>query len=387
MSVADPSAKYWKTKHRGLSYRLRGDGSKTFYGVVDSRRVKLVSTTERDALAEYSELRVKKSKGEVVAPSAVKFRDLVETWFTSKEAPKATSTRTLYRSVIDKELVPFLGHRKLTEIDLDVLLALVGRWEKRGLSRSTVESYLAPVRQTFDYAVRRKLVGQNPCTLLRGSDLPEAAEKRVYEWSTEEIDALVKASRDLGKRKIAKHDYAPMIELAVYTGLRLGELCGLQWSDVHDLNGDRPTIVVQRQHTRFSEITAPKTKAGKRRVPLWPEAVAVLKARRLQAFAEGRAKDDDPVFLGAGGTRVSHRNIQRRGFAPARDAAGLPESIRFHDLRHAFASLAAHRGVPLNVLSVVMGHSNVAVTANVYVHLFGREDAEAAFRSAGRMVV
>jgi integrase len=73
---------------------------------------------------------------------------------------------------------------------------------------------------------------------------------------------------------------------------------------------------------------------------------------------------------------------RRRGFEAARDLAKLSTSLRFHDMRHAFASLAAHRGVPIGVLSTIMGHSSVGVTQGVYVHLFGRDAAEAAFRSA-----
>ena len=66
----------------------------------------------------------------------------------------------------------------------------------------------------------------------------------------------------------------------------------------------------------------------------------------------------------------------------ARREAGLPETLTFHSMRHAFASLAAHRGVPLNVLSAVLGHGDVGMTQKVYLHLYGREQAEEGFRQA-----
>jgi integrase len=88
------------------------------------------------------------------------------------------------------------------------------------------------------------------------------------------------------------------------------------------------------------------------------------------------------VFASRQGTPLRHRNVQRRGFQAARDKAGLPEHLTFHSLRHAFASYAAHRGVPINVLSDVMGHSTMGVTQRVYVHLYDREQAEDAFRAA-----
>jgi integrase len=94
------------------------------------------------------------------------------------------------------------------------------------------------------------------------------------------------------------------------------------------------------------------------------------------------SQDEEYVFASRNGMPLSHRNVQRRGFEAARDLAELPPEITFHFLRHAFASIAAHRGAPVNVLSAVMGHSTVSVTQRVYVHLYGREQAEDDFRRA-----
>jgi integrase len=112
-----------------------------------------------------------------------------------------------------------------------------------------------------------------------------------------------------------------------------------------------------------------------------------MKAYRLRSqFSQA----DDPIFaaLGrggsktGGGSRLSHRNVQRRAWEPIRKALGLPEKVTFHQLRHAFASRAHARGVTLQDLSMVMGHSSRAVMAKVYVHLYGREQAEERFRRA-----
>lgn len=123
-----------------------------------------------------------------------------------------------------------------------------------------------------------------------------------------------------------------------------------------------------------------KTRNGVRRIPLTPEFVRYLKAYKLRS---PHSQDGDPVFsaLGRGGSqngggaRLSHRNIQRRAWEPIREALGLPDRCTFHQLRHAFASRAHARGVTLQDLSMVMGHSSTAVTAKVYVHLYGREQA------------
>ena len=198
----------------------------------------------------------------------------------------------------------------------------------------------------------------------------------VYEWDDDEIASLLRASERLARQPESRYDYSPILRLAVRTGLRLGELLGLTWGNV-DLEAG--VIHVRQQWTKHGEVAPPKTKKSRRRVPLGAEDVNFL--RRLK-LASHYSKDSDVLFTSRTGTPLGHRNVQRRGFEKARDAAGLPEHLTFHSLRHAFASYVAHRGVPVNVLSEVMGHSHIGVTQRVYVHLYGRQEAEDAFRLA-----
>jgi integrase len=136
---------------------------------------------------------------------------------------------------------------------------------------------------------------------------------------------------------------------------------------------------VERQWTLTSELTPPKTKAGVRRIPLSDELVRFFRELRL---ASRYSQETDPVFASRTGGRLRHRNVQRRAFEAARDEAGLPAELRFHDMRHAFASRCASRGVPIQTLSAVMGHADVSITQRVYVALYDRARAEDAFRAA-----
>jgi integrase len=372
-------SKFNKTRHRGLSTRRRRDGSiVSYWGFLPGRgRVKLQAATEREALREYNQLRGQGPAAKV-APRNVRFATVAERWWESHESPKATSTRQLYRGALDREILPNLGHRKLAEIDLAELQGLIAVWKGRGLSRSTVENYLCPVRGVFKYAIRHGLAVSSPCGMLENVDLPPASDSEIHEWSQEEIEVLLQSSRYLARQPQARQDYSHLLTVAVYTGLRLGELLGLEWGDVE--LGERPLLHVRRQWTKHEEVTATKTKNGLRRVPLWPEAVEALRAVRGDRIPVA----EEPVFTSREGGRLQHRNVQRRGFEAARDHANLPKHLTFHSLRHAFASLAYHRSVPLAVVSAVMGHSTVQVTASVYVHLWGRDEAEDAFRAAGQ---
>nr|MBA2599166.1 site-specific integrase [Actinomycetota bacterium] len=215
-----------------------------------------------------------------------------------------------------------------------------------------------------------------PARHLRPGERTLEDQVQRHEWSDEEIAALLAASEALARRPESRYDYAPILRTAVYTGLRLGELLGLKWSDV-DL--DRAVLHVRRQFTRMCELTEPKTRTSLRRVPLATEMVSLLRSHKLRSTF---SQEEDFVFAATTGGPLSHRNLQRRGFELARDRAGIDPTVTFHDLRHAFASYAAHRGVPVNVLSEVMGHTHVGITQRVYLHLYDRDRAEEAFRAA-----
>ena len=110
--------------------------------------------------------------------------------------------------------------------------------------------------------------------------------------------------------------------------------------------------------------------------------VTFLKEHRVKAFEKGRARDDSLVFGSVKGTPLTHRNVQRRGFHPTREAAGLPETLTFHSLRHAFASVMIERGVSEFILAELMGHKDAATTRKVYVHAFNRQRSDDKVRAA-----
>jgi integrase len=374
-------AKFHKTRHRGFGYRLRADGSKTFYGFVPGRgRVKLEAPAFQAALEEWNEIRGK-GKGAKLPDRNVRFDQMAEQWLASKRR-LARSTRELYRMALDTVLLPKFGAWKLVAIDTQAIADLIQELEAKGLAASTITNYLKPLNGTLSFAVSQGKLPANPYTALTSDQRPhedddeDENESQAYEWSDDEIEQLLGASQLLARQPHSRFDYSPILYLAIRTGLRLGELLGLIWKYV-DL--EEGVIYVRQQWTKYGEITGPKTKKSRRRVPLAPEDVAFLRKLKL---ASTFSQDEDYVFASRKGTSLSHRNVQRRGFDAARDLADLPEEITFHYLRHAFASIAAHRGVPVNVLSVIMGHSTVGVTQSVYIHLYGREEAEDQFRQA-----
>jgi len=383
-----------KPKRRPDTWYSAGGGigrrGQTTWGFWDSdaKRYVKAGTTKAEAIAAQAEYRARRARGErPVVQTKVSFAELAEQWFESKRV--GAWTKRSYRDALDNVLLPRFGDWQVAAVDADAIATLIRDLEREGLhaidatrpkrplSASSITNYCKPLSGVLSLAVRRRLIGSNPYRVLTSDERPQQQGRRpAHEWSEEEIEALLTAATKLAARRDAKTDYTPILKVAIECGLRLGELLGLEWADI-DL--DERVLRVERQWTLTGELTTPKTKAGIRRVPLGGEMVSFFRQLRL---ASKHSLDTDPVFASKTGGRLRHRNVQRRAFEAARDLAGLPEELRFHDMRHAFASRCASRGVPIGTLSSVLGHADVSITQRVYVALYDRASAEEAFRAA-----
>jgi integrase len=158
--------------------------------------------------------------------------------------------------------------------------------------------------------------------------------------------------------------------LAIATGMRQGELLALRWQDV-DLDGGRLTIRhTLRLGTR--ELAEPKTERARRTLRLGIDTLSALREHRRRQLEERLAAgrrwvDGDFVFATSIGTPLDSRNVTK-AFQRTLARAGLAHQ-RFHDLRHACATLLLEHGEELGVVSRILGHSQIATTADVYAHL------------------
>lgn len=208
---------------------------------------------------------------------------------------------------------------------------------------TTVNGNLTCLSSAFSYFVDREWVESNPC---HGVSRIEQKDAAIYTWiqTREEITKLL-IQCPKGIREI--------VTLAVGTGMRLDELVHLQWTDI-DL--DRRLIAVHRGRHGT-------TKSGKARyIPILNTLVPFLKDLALK---RGGAK---LVFPGEDGKPRSKPGV-RFPFKQAARRAGLPEALRFHDIRHTFASHWVLDGGDIFRLSKILGHSNVMITQKVYAHL------------------
>jgi len=378
MSKAKASAdtRRHKTRHRGISYRERRDGSRT-YSVYWRGAYLAVEGGEQEALTKQAELRGKAARGEQTQISTkLSFAELAEQWLESKRHLRPW-TRKSYRAALENVLLPRFGSMKVAAISVEHVATLIRELERKGLAPATIGNYLKPLGGTMAFALRRGLIGVNPCALLTRDDRPQRPDnpRPDHVWSDEEIEALLAAAETLARKPPSRYDYSPLLRVAIFTGLRLGELLGLQWQDVDLGEG---LLHVRRQYTRLGEYASPKTRAAVREIPLSEEMTKQLAALKLRSR---HSKNGDPVFAAASGKPLGHRNATRRGFEPAAERAEI-DGVSFHSMRHAFASRMIHRGISSTVLAALMGHESSVITERRYIHLFNKERTDDAVRRA-----
>lgn len=311
------------------------------------------------------------------------FADVAEEWLAGQTRLR-WRTYEGYERALDRHLLPRLGERAITTIDEDVVVELIAELELEGLAGWTIRGILVPLGRVLAFAVRRKLMPHNPVRRLKRSERPRVNRREMRILRADEIEALLRA---------AAPAYLPILAMALFTGLRLGELLGLCWGDV-DL--DARLVHVRRQLDRLGDYTEPKTPRASRTVVLSPSLAALLaEHRRSSAWTAA----SDPVFATASGRPMHYRNVTRRGLAAAVAAAGLNSGLepplRFHDVRHNYAALLIAQDLNVVYVSRQLGHVYPSFTLNTYGGLFERaeharrasEGLEAAFPAALRAAV
>ena len=297
----------------------------------------------------------------------------LEVWFNDYAMLKVRpSSHQTYRGYLDHHIKPYIGNiplTKLSSLDLQRLykkLLSDGRVDRieskkqpKGLSAKTVRNIHQIISSALKLAVEQKLIARNPA---EGCALPKVERKEMQTLPVEQLTSFLREAKESGVYEMYYIDLA--------TGLRRGELLGLKWSDIDLEKGD---LRVQRQIGRIDGkiIEMPlKTKNAYRTLPLSTEAIDVLMQQRI------KTGNSEWVFPSPTGGPLSpdsvlhmlHRVLKR---------AGLPK-VRFHDLRHTFATLALQNGVDIKTVSGMLGHFSADFTLDTYAHVTTSAKREAA---------
>ncbi len=337
-----------------------------------SKRSTVYGKSAREAREKAEEVRRRVKRKQPPKDSRVLLATFVEEWIASTLAvsDRKASTKSMYATLARKHVAGSdLGRDALDRLTPRKVEAWVADLRRKGLSESTVRSTYTVLRAILDTAVRDRAIADNPAAVVRR---PKVTMKEAMFLTVDQVETVLDAAD--GSR------YAPLFRLLVNTGLRRGEGLALRWSDVDLTNR---TIRVRGTLAREDGelvVTDTKTAKSRRSLYLTDESVEVLRGLRERQREERDAAgstwtETGFVFTTEFGAPCDPRNALR-AFRVAADRAGV-SGAGLHTLRHSAASVLLASGVPLKVVSEILGHSSTAITGDVYGHVSPDVAAEA----------
>jgi integrase len=341
-TTASGEPRYLARWHDGTRWR-----SKTF--LVDD-----------DAYDHLRKIGARKRRGKDVSVSDLTVLDVVDDYLDRGTHRWKPNTRATYGSIRDGVINGPMGRRRVADLTPRIVQHWIDQLADQ-YAPARVEMIRAVLGGALKEAMRLGIIDQNPSA---GVSMPKARRREPTIWSAADVATVLATVRD----DVTMLAY---YALALTTGMRPGELRALGWADV-DL--ERGVVTVRRTMTRDAEyrpVIGDTTKTGRARSIAIPAATgSALKAQR-RAQAERRRKtqhwrDDGLVFDRGNGAPIPQQTIARR-HAAIIDRTGVP-AVRLHDLRHSAATAMLEGGVPLKVVSDVLGHTTIATTADIYSH-------------------
>jgi integrase len=307
--------------------------------------------------------------GVVASAPRLRFGQVAGWWverFERRVAAGERCERTLEfrRYHLEHHLLPLFGQWLLREITVHDVAELLASLREQGRAENTIAGALATLQCVLRFAARNGWIPDSPVDKLEADVRPHPNRLAHRVLGREEIRRLLDGCLPA---------YRPLIATALYTGMRQSELLGLTWSDV-DIPGRMVHVRAQLSRARSGtpcQRVRLKTRSARRQIPLSPQLATVLRGHREASMFNTTG---DWVFSTRNGTPFQQRNVQRSALSRAAHAARLDGDgarLRFHDLRHTFAShLIVDLALDVVQVSRILGHASPATTLDIYAHLF-----------------
>lgn len=342
----------------------------TIYVDGKARRKKVERKLKRDVQEELHRLRRQQASGMDVTTRPQLLKTFLPAWLDDDYAlrGRATSIAT-YRWACEKVIVPQLGSIHIAKLTHQRCQQWVNGLTKEDLAPASIHLAATVLRQALKTAKKWHLVESN---VAEGLTLPRIPPTSVHSLLPDQCRAFLEAARG------EYHEIA--LRLTLSLGLRCGETCGLRWEDYDARSGY--LIVngtVTKDETGARVYGEPKTPKGRRAVKLPPAIQTALAWHREQQRQEREWRELGEsvyIFTAEKSGGMLNPACLAAVFKRVAVAAGMSESVHIHMLRHSCASFLIAQGVPLTVVSGVLGHASIAITASVYAHLLpGQVDA------------
>ena len=307
----------------------------------------------------YTEAKEKldRIRNEALVPSAkchLLLSDILKMWLESRRNYIKESSYAGYRNKLEGQIIPYFGDLKYNRLDQELMERFIADKKVAGLSEKYITDMVVMVKSAAKWAERIK----NYANRIRNVELPKSQPKEIAVFSQDEQKKLLRAI-------MALHNMTACgVLLALYTGLRIGELCALQWRDI-DFNTGIMHIKKTVQRIRVYgdksktavKVTAPKSVSSFRDIPL-PEFLITL----LLSY-----RGEEQSYTASGSTALIEPRSFTNRYKALLKKAGVP-SRKFHCLRHSFSTSALQLGFDIKTLSEILGHASANITMRVYVH-------------------
>ena len=372
---------------RGESYRITVSCGYDIYG--RKKRAHMTwkpdkGMTERQIKKELERQAVlfeERCNGGGVVSGAIKFQTFAEEWFDKyAEKQLKESTVTRYRNLSKRVYIAIGAKRidKITARDIQLFVENLGERginetkENSGMSPKSIRCYVSFISTILDYAMKLDMIASNPCSRVT---LPPLVQKE------REIFTIDEASQFLELLQSEEWPYRMFFTLAVYSGMRKGELLGLEWKDI---SFENRTIHICRnsQYTnrKGTYTDTPKTSRSNRVLKMPESVMDMLRQYRdwqSEEFAQigDQWEDHDRVFTQWNGKPMSPHS-PLKWLIRFCEKNGL-KRINIHSLRHLNATLLINSGADIRTTSAALGHSNTTTTLNIYAHTFEEAQAKA----------
>lgn len=341
---------------------------------LDGKRLTRTFKTQKECQVWIREFAGRIDSGLTYEKAHLTLKDFMERYLASTKSSLRPKTWYQYSQIARDYILPELGERKLVDLYPDIVQALYDKLLMAGVGVRTIRFSHSILRRCLNQAVKLGIIQSNPTAAVSP---PKAPHKEMKFLDEAQAQQLIFAAMATGDR------YTGLYQLALTTGMRQGELLGLQWKDI---NWDRKTIHIRRQLSRmpgkplsFAQL---KTRSSVRTIALGDATIAALKQHQQKQLLEREKvgahwQDYDLVFPTSTGSPTNPSNLYYRSFKLLLKNAELPD-IRFHDLRHTAASLMLNHGVPILIVSKRLGHAQPSITLDVYGHIMPNMQKEAA---------
>lgn len=330
---------------------------KWFSGAGKSKRA--AQNILNDKLAEIQ-------SGTYLELKKIKFKDFARVWFDlyAKSATKPSTLRS-YENIIEKHLMPEFGEMYLNQITTAMLQTYVAK-RLESVKSKTVINELVPTKEMFRHAVRWGYIKVSPAEYV---EKPRVEKEEMAILTPQEIKVLLDDTKDYQMRTALKDSTYIVVLTALFTGLRRGELFGLQ---TEDIDWSTNQIHVRRSLWR-GQFSTPKSMLSVRKVDMTPFLAAELE----EHIFHRPPSDLDLVFCNTKGGLIDPDDFIKRQFIPALKRAEV-SVVRFHDLRHTNVALRIEQGQNIKYIQRQLGHASIQTTLDRYGHLIKDADPKQA---------